>query len=152
MAHVAITIAEAVKEELNDQYSPATFTATRRYTPTFDLKDLTTLTVTVVPKSLEKSFMSRRDTDRRVEVDIGIQQKLDAGQSQAEQLAAIDALMLIADGIDDYMENRRLTDVAAARWRGSETTVLYGPEQLQENRAFLAVVKITYSLERDRTA
>ena len=150
MGAIAKDIAEAVKEELNDQYSPGTFTATRRYIPITKLEDLTTLAVTVVPKSAEREPVNRADTIHSVEIDIAIQQKLAAGQSAAEELAATDTLMDLVDAIEDHLENRKPTDMPTVRWVGSENHVIYSPEQLIELRAFLSIITVTYEYKRTR--
>ena len=70
-----LTIADAVVAELNGTSFSLPFTATRAYIPRFDLADMATLRVTVVPKGLEIAAGSRGKDQHDYRVDVGVQQR-----------------------------------------------------------------------------
>jgi len=57
---VITDIAEAVKDALNGQDFSQAFTAERHYQPLFELKDMKTLHVTVVPRGRDGSLRCAR--------------------------------------------------------------------------------------------
>ena len=59
MSSVRVQLAEAVKVELNAASLNLDFTAERIRVPSFDVKDLTDLHVTVAPRAYEEELASR---------------------------------------------------------------------------------------------
>ena len=76
---VAVDIAEAVKDALNAATFSQAFTATRQYRPAFELKDMATLHVTVVPHAVDVQSLSRTKQQYDVQVHVAAQKKLSAG-------------------------------------------------------------------------
>ena len=85
---VITDIAEAVKDELNGGSFSQTFTAERHYKPAFDLPDMKTLHVTVVPKGLDMQATTRTSAQHDVQIDVAVQKKFTAGDN-----AELDPLM-----------------------------------------------------------
>ena len=78
---VITDIAEAVKDALNGGTFSLAFTAERHYQPLFELPEMKTLHVTVVPKSMVVQSGARDRNQHDYQVDIAVQKKLDAGDN-----------------------------------------------------------------------
>ena len=76
---VIIDIADAVVTELNGATLSLPLTAERHYRPIFDLKDMKTLHVTVVPKGVEVTPAGRSNNHYDYQIDVAVQKKLADG-------------------------------------------------------------------------
>ena len=135
---VLIDVADAVVADLNAATLSQPVTAARTYLPQFDLKEMTTLHVTVVPKAEGIAVASRASTQHDYSVDVGVQKKLAAGNN-----AEIDPLMLLAQEIADYFRFRPLVG-RPERWVRTEVKAPYSPEHLDQLRQFTSVVTLTF--------
>jgi hypothetical protein len=136
-------IAAAVTTELNS--APAgtfnqTFTAQQLYVPLFDLKDLGTLHVSVVPKARVEEAENRSQTMNGFDIDIAVHQKI------ADWTAAsISPLLTLCEQIGKYFRLRRLNEVSAMWWR-TEHRTLYSVAELREKHLFVSVMTLTYKM------
>ncbi len=138
-----IQIADAIVAGLNAGSFAPPFTAQRRYRPTFDLAELDTLRVSVVPKSVEITNATRSASYFDCTVDIGIQQKVDA-----DDAGAIDALMDLVQQIADHLRMQRLSSLPEAVWLRIANEPVFAPEMLDQERVFTAVLTVTYRVRR----
>ncbi len=129
-------IAEAVVTALNGHTFSQPFTAARAYRPVFDLKDMTDLHVTVVPKGVELTTAGRGLAQSDVQIDIGVQKKLAVGDN-----AEIDALMPLVQEIAEFI--RATGRFGDATWVKTENTPIYSQEHLAELRQFTSVLTLT---------
>jgi hypothetical protein len=91
----AIDLADQVVLTLNESgYEPA-FTAVRKLFPFYELKDLSTLRVTIVPKSINIESASRSSNEYDYQVDIAIQ-KVIKSPDDREVNSLMDLVMEIA--------------------------------------------------------
>jgi len=132
-------IAEAVVVALNGHTFSQPFTAARAYRPVFDLKDLTDLHVTVVPKGMELTTAGRGLAQSDLEIDIGVQKKLASGDN-----AEIDALVGLVQEIAEFV--RATGRFGDATWVKTENTPIYSQEHLGELRQFTSVLTLTLRL------
>ena len=136
----AADIAEAVKVALAGGSFSQSFTPTREYLPAYDLKDLKTLTVAVVAKSLTDEMVTRGDAQREVRVDIGVMKKLTSLAAET-----VDPLVALVEEIAQSFRKANLTAGAAtAVWLRTEIPDLYLHEHMNEHRQFTSVVTLTY--------
>ena len=143
---VIIDIAEAVKNELNNPGQPGfsqSFTAERHYQPLFELPDMKTLHVTVVPKGAEISSGSRGRNQHDYQIDVAVQRK----PSDSDN-TEVDALMALVEEIADFFALRRLTDFSEAIWVAAENEPIYSQEHMEQLRQFTSVITLTYRLHR----
>jgi len=98
-----VAIADAVTAELNGNSFSQSFTAQRLYLPVFDLQGMSTLKVTVVPKGITSQSLDRSRDSFDYQIDVAIQKKV------ANEIATIDALMLLAEEIGDYFRTNPLS-------------------------------------------
>lgn len=129
-------IAEAIVTALNGHTFSQPFTAARAYRPVFDLKDMTDLHVTVVPKGVELTTAGRGLAQSDVQIDIGVQKKLASGDN-----AEIDALMGLVQEVAEFV--RATGRFGEAAWVKTENTPIYSQEHLGELRQFTSVLTLT---------
>jgi hypothetical protein len=137
-----VAIADAITAELNGNAFSQPFTAQRQYLPIYDLRSMSDLKVTVVPKGVTSSSLDRSRDNFDYQVDVGIQKKV------PNQVATIDALMLLVEQIGDYFRGNRLSSYPNARFMNVENSLLYAPDHLQEMLQFTSVLTLTYRLVR----
>ena len=137
MAAKVIEIADALKDELNGQTFSQPFTAVRAYQPTYELKDMAALHVTVVPKSVTATPGSRAGNFHDYAIDVGVQKKF-------EQEADIDALMALAQEIAGFLNRRRLGACPDVAWVRTRNDPIFVPEHVGELRQFTSVITVTY--------
>jgi len=139
-------IADAVVAELNSP-PPGTFaqafTAARHYRPQFDLAELKTLRVSVVPRKVEITSLMRSANQNDVSVDVAVQKKV-----SPDDTAELDALMALVEQIADYFRLRRLTAVPTALWTKTENVPVYSPEHLEQKQVFTSVLTFTFRVVR----
>ena len=138
---IVAEIAQAVVDTINAASLSQPVTAERHYQPIFDLADLRTLKVSVVPKSVKLSAANRALQVREYQVDVGVQKKL--GQVDA---AHMDPLIELVDEIAALFKFKRLPGYEPAVWMKSEVDPLYAQEHLQQYRQFTSVLTLTFKV------
>ena len=139
---LALTIANAVKTELNS--APAgsfeiEFTAETKLIPAYELSELQTLKITVVPKTVSIAASTRSQSQYDISVDIGIQKRV--GKNVEEDSLP---LLKLADDISDYLRNQTLADAPWAKFLSVTNDPIYDPGLLIEKRTFTGVLTLTY--------
>jgi len=138
-----IDVADAVTASLNAGSFNLAFEATRQYQPVFELQDLQTLQVSVVPKSIAITTASRDRGFFDCRVDIGIQKKVDP-----DEPAELDSLMVLVEQIVDHLRMERLAAMPAAAWVEITNEPVFAPEHLEQWRQFTSVLTIAYRVWR----
>ena len=136
---IFVVTADAIVEKLNAASLGLTFTAVRVYRPILDLKDMSGLHVTVMPKDQMVTLPHRNQGQHDIRIDIGIQQKL-AKATAAGDNAEIDTLMDFVDGVIDLVRGEAFGDT---QWMKTEHEVIYAPEHLNDWRVFTSIVTLT---------
>jgi len=134
-----IDIANAVTADVNRGSFDIEFTAVMMLLPEFELKDMKTLKVTVVPKAVKFENMTRDTSSREVQIDIGVQQKT----ADSERIAAL--LQLVEDIIAVF-DRKRLTDYPSALCVKVAIDPIYDPEHLRQMRQFTSVITLTFKV------
>lgn len=140
---VLLKIADAVVARLNSGSFELPFAAQRRYQPAFELAELATLRVSVIPRSIEVTGASRADSYFDFAVDVGVQQKVNA--DDPDQL---DRLMHLVEQLADYLRHERLPDAAEAAWVSIANEPAFATEHLDQQRVFTSVLTVTYRVRR----
>ena len=143
MSAIVAQIADAVVTKLNADTWDLSFTAVRRYAPTFRLRDMDTLHVTVVPssESIEQMGRSRRQHD--YVIDVGVQQRFSSDSN-----ATIDPLADLVQDIADAFAGASLSGYTSAVWTGTEVDPIFAPDHFQQFRQFTSVVHLSYRVYR----
>ncbi|MCE5327897.1 MAG: hypothetical protein LLG01_15935 [Planctomycetaceae bacterium] len=134
-----IDIADAVAATLSGHAFSVPLTAHRSYRPVFDLKDMKSLHVTVVPKGAEMSAAGRNLAQSDIQIDVGVQKKL-SGDIAAENVE-IGALMGLVEQIAVFV--RTTGKFGDAQWMKTENLPIYSQEHLGELRQFTSVLTLT---------
>lgn len=142
-------IADAVVARLSAGTFSMPFTAVRRYQPVFDLEDLATLRVSVVPRSLAIVGASRQTSQFDAQIDIGVQKRLSpAPGNPASDEAEIDALLALVEEIADWLRFTRLPTTPEAVWVGVAQEPVVAGEHLEQHRQFTSILTVTYRVLR----
>ena len=138
-----LTIADAVVTALNAGGFAQPFTAVRLYRPQFELKDMSVLHVTVVPRGLVIQTASRAIDQHDYQIDVAVQKRLGT-----ENTAEIDSLMALVEQIADRFRHKVLETDPEACWVKSENAPVYAPEHLGQLRQFTSVLTFTFRVMR----
>jgi len=139
---LVIDIADALTTLLNSHAFSEEFEAAREYRPLVDLVEMKDLRVTVVPKGLATVPIDRSRVQQDVEVNVVVQQKLEAGD--AEEL---DGLMSLVEEIGAFLKFKRLESVGAS-WVKTTNDPIFAPDHLEQLRQFTSVLTVTYRVVR----
>ena len=131
-------IADNLTTALNAESFSMAFTAQRAYRPAFELKDLATLRVTVVPKALELTDATRGLIQNDIQIDVGVQKKLDAVATESAQA---DALMGLVEEMADFIQSSGT--FGGAQVISVANDPIYAPEHFDEVRVFTSVLTVT---------
>jgi len=134
-----VEVADAVGTALNGATFSLPFTAERKFQPHFELKDMQSLHVTVVPKADESALFARIKTQYDYGIDVAVQQKL-----QETDESEIAPLMKLAEEIGDYFRFKRLAEFPSAIWVKTRRDPIYSQEHLQQFGQFTSVVTLTF--------
>ena len=137
---IALDIADAVTAEINTAgLLPSGVTAVRRVLPEFELKELTELKVTVVPRGVTITGATRASSQYEIAIDIGLQKKL-----QGDPDTEVGALGTLVDQIASHLQRRPLAGFLWATWVSIANDPLYVPDHLAQQRVFTSVLTVTY--------
>ena len=139
---VVVAITENVVTQLNAGSFSQTFTAVRNFLPLYELSDLKSLRVTVVPNATAIEAKARNTTQHDVEIDIAVQQKLSKTDN-----TTIDPLMTLVEEIADHFRFKRLTSPDAI-WMKTENEPVYAQEHLDQYRVFTSLLTLTFRILR----
>ena len=137
-----IELADAMVNELNGGTFSQPLTAIRYYLPRFELPEMATLHVSVVPKGIVVEPATRSQGQYDYQLDLAVQQRYSA------EPADLDSLMALSEELADYLRFRRLGDYPTARWLRTKHEVIYHPEHLEQLRQFTSLLTVTYRLLR----
>ena len=128
------------------QLNGATFsqplTAARLYAPSFELPDMETLHVTVVPRGIASTSLDRKRDSFSYDIDLAVQKKTDMVQ------ASLDALMTLVEEIADHFRAEPLASFPGARCVDVKNVPVYSQEHLDELRQFTSVLTLTFRMAR----
>lgn len=129
-------VADALVEVLNDADLSIEFVAIREYRPIVELKDISTLRVTVVPVDQELILADRTLGQSDIRIDVGVQKKLSVGDNEE-----IDVLIGFVEELIILIRETRAFGVA--RWFKTENSPIVDHEHLIELGLFTSVLNVT---------
>ena len=145
-----ILIADGVTAALNLADFSQEFEAERGYRPGYELPDLSTLKVLVVPKDIAPSPAgnTRGARQHNYRIDVGILKKLSA--DEATDKAELDALMALVQEIAKDLEGKRMLagEGDDGKWITTENVPVFIPDHLEQYRQFTSVLTLTYRAAR----
>ena len=138
-----LNIADSVTAQLNAVTLSQPITAERLYVPNFDLEDMKTLRVTVVPRDVQFLPMDRARNRYQGKIDIAVQKKFKKGDA-----AEIDPLVGLVEEIADVFRMKRLDSLVAARCIHVENSVLYSTEHWEQLNQFTSLLTLTFEMAK----
>jgi len=132
-------IADAVKNELNGHTFSQAFKAVRLYQPLYELADMKTLHVTVVPRAVVMEISSRTLVQHDYQIDVAVQKKF-----EKDSPVEIDPLMMLVEEIADFFRLRRLAGYPSAVWLKTDNDPVWSPEHMEQFRQFTSVLTLTF--------
>jgi hypothetical protein len=148
MPSTTIQIADAVTAALNAATLSQPFTAVRHYLPEFDLKEMETLHVSVVPAELDEETADRTRDRAEYKIHVAVQKRVAKQDPPGIDTAAIDALMQLVEEIDDLFRHKRLAGYEQAHWAKTENKPIYDPKHLKEHGQFTSLLVFTFRVTR----
>lgn len=144
MPSVVVQIAEAVRAELEDATFSLPFSLRRAYSPTYDLKSMEGVQITVVPEGNQISNADRGRFANAVSIDVAVQRKV-----ASDEPAVVDPLMDLMQEVIDYLKaHRRLAAFPDASFTRADAKAIYSPAHVAEKRLFTSVTTFTYTLHQ----
>jgi len=138
---ISIDIADAIVTELQSHTFSEPIVVARRVLPEYELAELKELTVTVVPKSVQITNITRQSSSFDVAVDIGIQQKIGKDTD-----AEIMRLSGVVTELVSYLNRRPLTGLPVVQFKSIANEPVYVPEHLSQSRLFTSVLTLSYKV------
>jgi hypothetical protein len=114
------------------------------YQPAFTLEDLKDLRVSVVPRTVQITPVTRDSLAIEYVIDVGVQNKLPADGADA----AIDEHLALVEAIADHLRFKRLEGFPDAAWVGISNEPVVSSEALEQHRVFTSVLSVTYRERR----
>lgn len=148
MQSTTIQIADAMVAVLNGATLSQSFTAKRHYLPEFDLKEMETLHVSVVPAELDEEIADRSRDQAEYKIHIAVQKRVAKQEPPGLDTSAIDSLMRLVEEIDDLFRHKPLSGFEQAHWVKTENKPIYDPNHLKEHSQFTSLLAFTYRLVR----
>ena len=141
-------IADAVVTVLNSASLSQPVTASRHYLPEFDLKEMDTLHVSVVPAELDEEIADRTRDRAEYKIHVAVQKRVPKQDPPGLDAAAIDGLMRLVEEIDDLFRHKALSGYPQAHWRKTENKPIYDPKHLKEMGQFTSLLALTFQVTR----
>jgi hypothetical protein len=145
---VVIEIADAVVKVLNDAQLSLSFTAARHFLPEFNLPEMDTLHVSVVPAELDEEIADRSRDRAEYRIHVAVQKRVTQIDGTGLDTTAIDALMQLVQEIDDLFRHKPLTGYETAHWVKTENKPIYDPKHLKEHGQFTSLLILTFRVTR----
>ncbi|MHB9070467.1 MAG: hypothetical protein ACYC54_08855 [Sedimentisphaerales bacterium] len=137
-----IQIADALVSKLITGTFSQSFTPVRTVFPNFELKELAALKVTVVPRSVDSSIVTRASDQDDYVIDIGVQKKL-----TADYEVETATLISLVTEIKDFLKLKHLTiTTRIAMWINTKIDPIYSREHLAGDDVFTSVITVTYRM------
>ena len=137
---MVLQLAEKIVTTLNDSEFDLEFTAIRTLFPFYELKDLCTLRVSVVPKSVNITTASRSSSEFDYQIDIAIQKAVKSPDD-----AEVTVLTELALAIAKSFRSKIYEDIGAICFKQS-IDPLYSVEHIQPPSVFTSVITLNFKI------
>ncbi len=141
MAAALVEIADALVVQLTAGTFSQPISATRKYLANYEIKDLEpTAVVTVIPRNIVSSPVSRTTCQYDHTIDLAVQKKISGADED------LDALVNLVDEIEKALRLQTLTTASGrrAKWTAAASDAAYDLKHLEEKRVFTSVLSLTY--------
>jgi hypothetical protein len=137
----ALNLADAVVDSLKTlTYGGSQLSAVRSLFPFYELKDLSNLKITVVPREVEISNFDREASAFDYEIDVSVQKAVESPDAEE-----VGTLMDLAETIAKSFRRKVYANLNnAACFKQSIT--LYSSEHIQAPSVFTSIVKLSFKI------
>lgn len=132
-------IADAVAAKINTADLIPGLVAERILLPVFELKDMKTLKISVVPKARKIIQATRNLNTDEVQIDIGVQKKI-------SEDSELDGLLKLVEDIAALFKAERLEGYKKAICVKVENEPVYDHIHLRQLRQFTSVITLTFKV------
>jgi hypothetical protein len=129
-----VDIADSIVTSLNAASLSQTFTSVRGYIPEYDLENLATMQVTVVPSLIAISGLSRSGNQYDQGITVAIYKRIVINN------ANLDALMTFVEEIADTLIRTRHSGATVI---ATANDPIYSPDDLREKQLFISLINVT---------
>ena len=136
-----LRVADSVVDELNTAPLSIAVSAKRLYQPQFELREMQTLHVTVVPSAEEIKTLTRGASMKSLFVDVGVQKKFSKGDA-----AELDLLVSLVDEIAALFHRKRLATAPEAICTVVKPDPIFAPEHMEQFRQFTSIVSLEFKV------
>lgn len=144
---VISNLADATVTALNDATFSQSFVAVRFFQPRYKLKEVKTLQVPVVPKSLDRTRSSRTTNEEDYEIDVGVLKKVaDTGNATIDPW--LDLVEEFADHFFGTTPVRFTSPNPDAICIRAESDPIYIRDVLEDDLQFTGVLTLTFRVFR----
>jgi hypothetical protein len=143
-----IQIADAVVTALNLATMSEPVTVRRFYLPEFDLKDMGTLHVSVVPAELDEEIADRSRDRAEYKIHVAVQKRVTTNDPPGLDSSVLDGLMELVQQIDDIFRHKALAAFPQASWAKTENKPIYDPKHLKDHGQFTSLLVFTFRVMR----
>ena len=133
-----MAVADDVTLGLNQGTYSLAVTALRLYQPKFELKEMDSLHVSVVPRSILEKRVSRKLVAFDCGIDIGVQQRV------GNDAAQLDGLSALVTELSDRLRTLTLPSYPGARLVELSNDPVYAPDHLSQLQQFTSVIRATF--------
>jgi len=137
-----VWIAKAVVNAINAATLSQPVDAKRYYLPEFDLKEMDSLHVSVVPAELDEEVADRSRDRAEYKIHVAVQKRVSRRDPPGFDAEAIDALMHLVEEIADVFRHKVLSP--GVTWAKTENKPIYDPKQLKEHGLFTSLLELTF--------
>lgn len=137
-AATSIEIADTMAVMIDDATLAEPVAALVQYVVAYDLKDMATLRVSIVPAAVRESMHARGMTKTEIDIDLAVQKFV------ADQAAA-NALMLLTDEIVALFRFVDLNDDTAKN-TATVRKFIYDPDGFEKRKLFTSLCTLTFTL------
>ena len=137
-ASYAVQIADQMAAQINAVTFGVPIVARRAYVVALNLRELKTIQVSIVPKSVETTRFSRGEKLATIEIDLAIQRTV-------QDTEEADALMILTDQVIDLFEFRDLDNDVATHIK-TDRKFIYDSEGMETKKLFTSLTMLTYQL------
>jgi len=137
-----IQLADAIVLYLNEEAATLGTTGTtavRSYLPRYELKDMDTLHLTVVPRTAAQQKAGRRNVQEDLAIDVAVQKRF----TEATKTEEIDALVHIVQTIFDSFVDMQIGDYSAIVVVNDP---IYSPEHFEKFQQFTSVITVSFQM------
>jgi hypothetical protein len=145
---VITEITEAVVAALSAATLSQPLVAQRHYLPEFDLQEMDTLHVSVVPAEMDEEIADRSRDLAEYKIHVAVQKRVSQQNPPGLDTLAIDGLMTLVQEIDDLFRHKALPGCEQARWAKTENKPIYDPKHLKEHGQFTSLLVFTFRMMR----